>query len=131
MAILGREAILAANDIRIERVAVPEWGGDVLVRGLTGAERDAFEATVTEIKGKKVAYHLENYRARFVALCIVDEGGKRIFNDADVAALGRRSARALERVLDKARELSGLSDEDMEELAKNSESGQSDDSTSA
>jgi hypothetical protein len=33
-------------------------------------------------------------------------------------------------VWDKARELSGLSDDDVEELAKNSEDGQSDGSTS-
>jgi hypothetical protein len=54
-----------------------------------------------------------------------------LFTDEDVAALGQRSAAALERVFDAASRLSGLSAEDMEELAKNSESGQSGGSTSA
>jgi hypothetical protein len=130
--ILRREAILAARDIQTELVPVPEWGGSVMVRGLSGRERDAFEASVVEQKGKKTEYNLRNVRARFVALCLVDEAGARLFTDpADVLLLGNKSARALERVWDKARELSGLSDEDVEELAKNSESDQSDDSTSA
>lgn len=132
MAILGREQILAAKDIQTELVPVPEWGGEVLVRGLSGTERDAFEASVVEQKGKKTEYNLRNVRARFVALAVVDEKGERVFADPnDVLRLGRKSARALERVWDKARELSGLSDEDVEELSKNSESDQSDDSTSA
>lgn len=40
MAILSVEAILAADDIPSEVVAVPEWGGEVKVRGLS---RAAFE----------------------------------------------------------------------------------------
>jgi hypothetical protein len=130
MAILGRDAILAANDIVTEVVPVPEWGGEVLVRGLTGLERDAFEASVVEQKGKKTELNLRNVRARFVALSVVDEQGERVFADADVLRLGRKSSRALQRVWEKARELSGLTDEDVEELAKNSVSDQSDDSTS-
>ena len=47
-----------------------------------------------------------------------------------VVAQVEQSARALQRVWDKSRELAGLSDEDVEELAKNSASDQSDDSTS-
>ena len=60
MAILGKKAILAAQDIPTEPVAVPEWGGEVLVRGLSGADRDAFEASVVEQKGKKTEYNLRN-----------------------------------------------------------------------
>ena len=42
---LNREAILAAEDLPRELVEVPEWGGAVYVRALTGAERDQFEAS--------------------------------------------------------------------------------------
>lgn len=132
MAVLGRNQILAAPDIKTERVEVPEWGGEVLVRGLNGAERDAFEASIVEQRGKKTEFNLRNVRARFVALCCVDEAGQRLFAEGDVQALGRKSARALSRVWDKARELSGLTDDDVEELTKNSEpSDQSADSISA
>ena len=34
--LLTRDAILAAADIQTETVPVPEWGGEVAVRPLTG-----------------------------------------------------------------------------------------------
>jgi hypothetical protein len=42
---LTRDAILQAPDLQGEDVAVPEWGGTVRVRGLSGAQRDAYEAS--------------------------------------------------------------------------------------
>lgn len=130
MTILTREQILQANDIITETVSVPEWGGEVLVRGLSGSERDGFEDATLEQKGKSRRVNLANVRARLCALSIVDENGKRMFSDEDVRALGRKSAAALDRVFSAAQRLSGLSDEDVEELAKNSGGGQSEDSGS-
>lgn len=130
MAILTRDQILQANDIITETVPVPEWGGEVLVRGLSGSERDGFEDATLEQKGKSRRVNLANVRARLCALSIVDENGKRMFSDEDVRALGRKSAAALDRVFSAAQRLSGLSDEDVEELAKNSDGGQSEDSGS-
>lgn len=130
MAILTRDQILQANDIITETVPVPEWGGEVLVRGLSGSERDGFEDATLEQKGKSRRVNLANVRARLCALSIVDENGKRMFSDEDVRALGRKSAAALDRVFSAAQRLSGLSDDDVEELAKNSTGGQSEDSGS-
>jgi hypothetical protein len=36
---LDRKSILDRNDSKIEEVPVPEWGGSVYVRVLSGAER--------------------------------------------------------------------------------------------
>ena len=130
MTILTREQILQANDIITETISVPEWGGEVLVRGLSGSQRDAFENATLEQKGRSQRVNLANVRARLCALSIVDENGKRMFSDEDVRALGRKSAAALDRVFSAAQRLSGLSDEDVEELAKNSDGGQSEDSGS-
>ena len=113
-----------------ELVEVPEWGGAVYVRALTGAERDQFEASIVEQRGRDVRMNMRNIRAKLVALTVVDEDGQRIFTDDDVAALGGKSAAALDRLFAVAQRLSGLSMEDVEELAKNSESGQSADSIS-
>ena len=131
MALLSREAILAASDLKTEEVAVPEWGGAVLVRGLTGAERDVYEQSVLTGKGKNRDVNLKNARAKLIAMSVIDESGNRLFNTgADVEALGKKSAAAIQRVFEVAQRLSGLSDSDVEELAGNS-SGQSEDSTSA
>lgn len=128
--LLTRDQILGASDLRYEDVDVPEWGGMVRVRGLTGAERDRFEASITEQQGKRIKMNTANIRARLVAMAAVDEAGKPLFVERDVAALGSKCASALDRLFDAARRLSGLSDGDVEELEKNSAGGQSGDSIS-
>lgn len=130
MEFLSKESILAAQDIERELVEVPEWGGAVLVWGLTGTERDAYEAGVVEQRGRGVRMNLRNVRARLVAMAIRDEEGRRLFGDGEIAALGAKSGKVLDRLFDVAARLSGLSPAAVEELAGNSESGQSDDSGS-
>lgn len=129
-ALLTRDQILQADDLRSEDVPVPEWGGVVRVRGLTGTQRDAFESDVVVMNGRDVQRNTRNIRARLVALTVVDEEGKRLFTHQDVEALGNKSARALDRVFSAASSLSGLSDADVEELAENFADGQSDGSIS-
>ena len=128
--LLTREQILAAVDIQHEDVEVPEWGGTVRVVGLSGADRDAFEQAITERKGKRVNVNMANIRAKLVSRSLVGEDGILLFQESDIEALGKKSAAALDRVFSVAQRLSGLSDADVEELAGNSEDGQSDDSTS-
>ena len=130
MALLTRDAILGADDLPKELVPVPEWGGEVYVRALAGAERDAFEQSIVERKGKSTKMNLRNMRAKLVALSAVDEDGKRLFSEEDAKLLGRKSALALNRVFEVAQRLSGLSSDDMDEMTKNSESDQSEDSIS-
>lgn len=129
--LLTKDAILSANDLVTEDVAVPEWGGTVRVRTISGAERDAFEQAIVTRKGKNVQTNLANIRAKMVALCVVDENGQRLFADKDVLLLGTKSAAALDRVFTVAQQLAGLTDKDVDELAENLETGQSEDSTSA
>ena len=123
MSLLTREAILAASDLVTERVLVPEWGGEVLVRSLTGAERDAFEAASFITRGQTREVNLANLRARLLALALVDETGSALFVEADIVALGRKNARVLDRLFEIAQRLSGLGPKDIETLAKNSEPG--------
>lgn len=127
---LSKDQILAADDVQLEDVDVPEWGGKVRVKSLTGTERDGLEASLIEGKGKNASVNLANLRAKLVARSIVDDAGNRIFQDADVKALGAKSAAALNRVYEVAQRLSGITQEDVDELTKNSEATQSEDSGS-
>src|SRR5690606_40748699 len=102
MALLSRDAILQAQDLPTERVEIPEWNGEVIVRGLTAAERDQFEQSIVETRGKDTRVNLRNIRAKLVALCVVDEEGKRLFKDEDAELLGRKSAVALNRIFEVA-----------------------------
>lgn len=113
---LTRDAILKADDIISEEVQVPEWGGTVFVRGLTGRQRDEFESSVFEMRGKKMVPNIANLRAKLTVRCCVDEDGKRLFTDADADKIGEKSAAAIDRIYAVAAKLSGLSEEDVEEM---------------
>ncbi|MEV0237559.1 hypothetical protein [Nonomuraea sp. NPDC050786] len=129
MALLSKDAIFTAQDLKTMDVSVPEWGGEVRVRTLTGRERDDFESESVTIKGNKREMKT-NLRARLVVKCAVDESGAPLFTPADVMKLGQKSAPALERVFEAAAKLNGMTDEDVADLEGNSDAVQSDGSTS-
>lgn len=117
MDLLGKDAILSAQDKTSQIVSVPEWGGHVNVRVMSGTERDAFEAGLLNEGGK---INTNNIRARLCSLCMCDGEGKRLFTtDAEVKALGEKSAAALDRVFTAAQRLNGITAEDVDALAKN------------
>lgn len=115
MTILNREAIIAANDIKKELVKVPEWGGEIYISLMTGESRDAWEQSLVSDKGT----NLVNIRARLVAFTAVGEDGKRIFTNDDADLLGQKSSTALERCAKTAQKLNRLTNEDLDDLAKN------------
>jgi hypothetical protein len=125
---LTRDAILEAKDRETVEVDCPEWGGSVLVRGMTGRERDAFEislqeeSTLTVQRGgrpPRQSRNLSNIRAKIVSKCCVDDDGQRLFTDADVNALGEKSGAPVDRIFAVASRLSGLGEQDMEQMAAN------------
>lgn len=124
MAILNKDLILAADDMKTIDVEVPEWGGSVRLRTLTGGERDKFESDSIDQRGKNNKMNLVNLRARLVSLCAVDEGGKRMFGDSEVTKLGAKSAAVLDRLFQAAQELNGMTQKDVDELAEGFEDGQ-------
>ena len=129
--VLDKASILEAQDLETEKVEVPEWGGIVLVRGLTGTERDNFEASILRGQGKNMTVNMENLRAKLVARSAVGEDGARLFSDADAVALGKKSAAALSKVFTVAQKLSGLSDDDVKGLTEGLTDAPSDASISA
>lgn len=129
--LLTRDSILAAPDLQTEVVEVPEWGGSVTVRGMTGAERDSFERSMVDLSGKDTKMNVVNFRAKMVARTVVDSAGKRLFRDDDATMLGTKSAAAINRVFKVAQRLSGMADDEVEELTTNLKETPSVDSGSA
>lgn len=140
---LTRESILGAKDLQRAEVEVPEWGGKVLVRGMTANERADFEKNTSTAKtkvrgggrkGAQIDYDIEMhaYKVRVLVAqwCIIDEDGKRIFQPADVKELGEKSDAALRRCFDKIMDLSGLSADAEEAIEGESEGSLSDESSS-
>lgn len=139
---LTRDQILAAQDITTEEVSVPQWGGTVLVRGMSGTERNLFEDACTkEIPagnragrraGQTVTKFVkDNIMAKLCAWCMVDEAGEKLFADTDIGALGKKSGAALQRVMEVAMRLSGLDDDAIDDMAKELQERPFDDSSSA
>ena len=105
MTTLDRAAILAAQDIAQEHVSVPEWGGTVIVKAMSGLERNEFsKLTLNE----KREFDATRYHAALAIVSCVDEHGAPIFSAEDMGALQRKSAAALERVGAAAERLSGI-----------------------
>ena len=127
---LTKEKILGSDDIKKELVSVPEWGGDVYVRMMSGAERDNFEQKMGRKRKEHIDGFISNIRARLCVETIVNEKGEKLFTDADIAELGSKCAIALDRLFDKAQRLNGFTEEDIKELEKNLGSSQSEDSGS-
>ena len=113
---LTRDQILAANDRPSEVVQCPEWGGEVLIASMSGTARDAWEQSLLGDDGKA---NLTNVRARLMAHTAVDEAGVPLFTQADVEALGAKSAAALDRCVKVAQRLNRLSDADLEDAKGN------------
>lgn len=120
--------ILAADDIATEDIFVGPWGGWLRVRALTGGQRAAWQQASVIGKGKNQEINYQETTVRLVALSVVDESGKPIFSDADIRALKRKSSAALELVSEVATRLSGIGDQEMDDLTKNSKATDSDDS---
>lgn len=120
---LSKQDILQASDLPTEEVYVPEWGGSVLVRGMTAAERDRFEAEIVRQTREGVKVELHGIRAKLCAMAIVDEQGNRLFSDEEIAILGNKSASALQRIFEVALRLSRFSGEAIAEMGEELKKG--------
>jgi hypothetical protein len=109
----------------------------VYVRQMTGRERDQFEQSLVKEKkdadGKIVDYErsLEDFRAKLAVCTMCDEKGVAILKIGDYPILSQHmSARRLETIVNEAQKLNKISDKDKENLTKNSNPVQPDNSSS-
>jgi hypothetical protein len=108
--------LAALSELPCETVTVPVIGA-VLVQGMSGVQRDAFEASCMEGRGKKREFNMRNVRAKLVAACARDPKDKELlFPDAE--ALGGIRADVLDPLYTVAAKLSGISKEDEDALGK-------------
>lgn len=115
MPALTKEQILAANDLGLLEVNVPEWGGAVFIRVMSVGERDSYENDWMVNKSKGV----DNFRSKFLQRVLCDEKGELLFTPAELPILAKKSAAVMGRLWEAAMKHNKLSDSDVEELAKN------------
>ena len=122
-----KEQIEKAEDRPRKEEVVPEWCCTVYITTLASCEMDAWQASISTDGENK---NLKNVKARLVAKCLEDKDGARQFSDNEAAALGMKSALVIDRLFDIASALNGIGEQEVKELAGNSESGPGDDSPS-
>lgn len=116
-----KEKILAADDMRMVPVEIPEWDNEtVYLKPVSAAQWDL---TISEIKRDHFGKieNKPNWRAWLVCQVLCEQDGTRVFSDQDAGMLGKKSSVAVQRLFDKLAEMNGLSEKDAQELEKNSE----------
>jgi hypothetical protein len=140
----GTRALLQSAKRREVTVEIPELDAEFTLREMSGTERDKFDggifkgaAQIKIVDGKPsglASRELDTlyFRARLVALCLVEEDGNRMYADDEIQQLSDAiPSRALSVLFEAAQKLNGLDQAAVEAAAKNSASVPTDASASA
>lgn len=104
------------NTVPSETVSVPGVG-EVEIRGLTAAGRDAYDQLLMHSKTKT----LRNIRAGLLVQCLFSDG-KPLFHQGDADAIGEMPATVVDDLYEVACRLSGMGVKATEQAEGNSES---------
>lgn len=132
MGLLNREGLLKKEELKVQKI---DLGDDdyVFIRQMTGRERDRFDQSLIQEKKDRrgnTTYErrLGDFRAKLTVCTVCDETGNLLLTWDDVSTLSKNmSAARLEKIVNEAQELNRISEEDKENLVKNSEDVQADD----
>lgn len=126
MGLLGKKELLEKEKPQVEKVDLGK-GDFVFVRSMTAHDRDVWERSVLKerrnSKGQLESYDtvLEDLRAKLAVMTVCNEEGDLTLEQKDYVMLSRSiSAARLEKIINAAQKLNGISEEDKEELVKNS-----------
>ena len=135
MTLLNFDDIVASQDKEYQDVDVPEWGGTVRIATMSGEDRDRWELSMMQAddsseRGFKLNFDAYS-RVRLVAMCLVDDNFNRIFvTKEQIEKLSQKSGKVMDLLYDVAQRVNGITDEDIDDLEKNSVSAQNGDSGS-
>lgn len=112
MPVLGRE-VLGNRILKRKALEVPEWGGVIFVRELTGREaipisQGALEISQAREKGELSAEQVVRWHTLTVRYGWINEDGSYVLGDDDMETLMDESQDTVERIADEIRALSGM-----------------------
>ena len=130
MTIASREALLKLCERRYSTIDIPERDISIRIQSLSEAEKSQYETCLIAKNGRGIMRErLQDATRRLIALCVVDEEGKRIFSDSDLSAIANLDSYISSRIYDACQEHCGFNKGDIDETVKNSEEISVDDST--
>lgn len=120
---LTKEAINNAVDRQVIEIDVPEWKGSVGIGKMSFSE-------VRELQKARKENPDGNHLAKMLAYSICDENGNRLFSDDEITDIEAKNYHVFLRLVNEVSNHNGLTENIREETEKNSEGGQTGDSTS-
>ena len=119
---LSKDDIFKADDLPTKDMDIPEWGGMLTIRTLTGTERDEWESAF--VNQDKI--NIRGLKARLVQLTVMNGDGQLMFTKAELLKINSKSASVIDRIFEVSQRLSGLTKKDVDELVGNSETAPTD-----
>lgn len=117
---LSREEIRSIDKQGRRTVTVPQWGGDVLIRGMTVIEQEGYWDIVDD--SKKGITAPAGKRGSVLYSCCINEDGSSFWKPEDAAWLGSEAnAGAVDLVYNEIVDLSGFSTKAQSGIAKKPE----------
>lgn len=114
----------------LQTATVKVLGRTITVTELNGTDFDKFQ-TFIQKRRKGDNIDINGLRAALVALTVVDDEGNRVFGDDDIDAINANlGSRVIKTIYAKAAKLSGLEDDEAQEMLGNSEATPTGDSGS-
>ncbi len=125
-----RDKILAAKDIPSEKVNIPEWGVELVVKGMSAGDRITLMQNAYDQATQQV--NMAAVYPDVVVGCVFDPAtDEPIFTEADKSALMGKSSAAIETIAAVGLRLSGIGNEQADALGKDSSQSPSEDSSSS
>lgn len=110
----SKDWILNRPDRPVTRVPIAEWQGEVYVRALTAEQKEDYELWFNSMDPPIGATN----RLAAMGLCNED-GTSQDWSEHEIEQLSAKHGGAVERIAARVKELTWLTDEDLEEAEKN------------
>ena len=112
MAFVGKE-VLKRDTFKRKLIDIPEWGGKIIVRGLSGHQAMSISQTAVEIAddrraGTFDAEKAERWEANTVVCGWINEDGSNVLTAGDVDDLLGKETEIISRIAKEIRILSGM-----------------------
>jgi hypothetical protein len=133
--LLGKEQLLKGDELKKEKVEFDD-GNFVYVREMTAHEKNTWEHSLYKtVKGPKggqdMQMDLSDYNSKLAVCTLCGEDGKLLFSFNEYKQLGQKmSAAKMDKIVEVAQRINGITDEEKENLLTSSEDDQNDNSNS-
>lgn len=134
--LVSREILLTKQAYKYEDIEI-EGIGTIRVRELSGKAMEDYQQSMMVVekdeKGviKRMSQTMDNFRAKLAVATICDENGDPLLSKNDYAKFADSiNATSLSKIVEVAQRINGMTEKEKDELTKNLEAVQSDNSTS-